>query len=61
MNEDIFLNPKDKREIAEVKWEKIENMSQINTNRGLKKLDSVYPKIIKLAKKKMSENNLSFS
>ena len=56
MNEDISLVPKDKREIAEVKWEKIENMNQINTNRGLRKLDSVYPKIIKLARKKMNEN-----
>ena len=61
MNQDISLVPKDKREIAEVKWERIENMSQINTNRGLKKLDSVYPKIIKLAKKKMNENTLSIS
>lgn len=56
MNQDISLVPKDKKEIAEVKWEKIENMNQINTNRGLRKLDSVYPKIIKLAKKKMNEN-----
>ena len=59
MNQDIFLSPKDKREIAEVKWERIENMNRINTNRGLKKLDSVYPKIIKLAKKKMGENSKS--
>lgn len=58
MNEDISLVPKDKREIAEVKWEKIENMNQINTNRGLRKLDSVYPKIIKLAKRKINENNI---
>lgn len=49
--EDIYLNPRDKREIAEVKWEKIENIEKMNTNRGLKKLDSVYTKIIKLATK----------
>jgi ADP-ribose pyrophosphatase YjhB (NUDIX family) len=59
MNEDISLVPKDKREIAEVKWERIENMNQINTNRGLRKLDSVYPKIIKLARKKMNDNTRS--
>ena len=55
MNENLSLVPKDKREIAEVKWEKIANMGKINTNRGLRKLDSVYPKIVKLAKKKMNE------
>ena len=51
MNENVYLSPKDKREIAEVRWERVENMSKINTNRGLRKLDSVFPKIVKLAKK----------
>ena len=65
MNENVYLSPKDKREIAEVRWERVENMGTINTNRGLRKLDSVFPKIVKLAKKKMNENmryrKLSFS
>ena len=61
----VSPSPKDKREIAEVRWERVENMGTINTNRGLRKLDSVFPKIVKLAKKKMNENmpyrKLSFS
>jgi ADP-ribose pyrophosphatase YjhB (NUDIX family) len=51
LDENTPLIPKDTIEIAEVKWEKIMDLHKLNTNRGLKKIESVYPKIIKLAKK----------
>lgn len=39
------FKPKDNKEIAEVKWEKINNIKNINTNRGLKKLNLFMNKI----------------
>ena len=56
INEKISLTPKDKREIAEVKWEKIINLNKINTNRGLRKLEIVFPKILKLTNKHKNTN-----
>ena len=42
------FKPKDQNEISIVKWENINNIKNINTNRGLKKLHQFIPKIKKL-------------
>jgi 8-oxo-dGTP pyrophosphatase MutT (NUDIX family) len=43
--------PKDTKEIALVQWHKIEKLKQINTNRGLKKMEQITSKIVRLLRK----------
>lgn len=47
-NKITSFEPKDQNEISIVKWENINNIENINTNRGLKKLNQFIPRIKKI-------------
>lgn len=52
ITKDCKLNPKDKLEIADVKWEKISNISKLNKNNSLRDFlkENFLSKSLKLAK-----------
>jgi len=48
VDNDINICPKDKREICQAIWININDISKLNTNRGLKKINTMVSRVLKL-------------